>query len=738
MFTNNKIEKLLILKLKNALFNHNSTAIQNVFTFLRRNISIYQNIKKEYNQDQGKTYLYNDDKRSKYESVADKIMNMEKSMYKDDIVSKHNLTIQSKKHPDSYDNSSNWTNDSIIDIFGNDKLNFENLIKQEKLILCLNILDTNFFPSTDDGGSLTKFEIKYFFNFLTLFCKNSAFYPNKSEIYIEYKKIISKFINLLDLNKLTNDKTFSKISQFLTDFENHEYKDPYLIHIFYISIFEYYLSEYSDFLLYKNFIQGAPKKFIFTDCCLNINLDHQPFLMFLIEYAANCFNKNFSMTKKMDITNLSEFLFHMDALIPISGVQKESDSLHKCISNLDLMIEQKLVENPDQQVINWLTYNFSRNIYSTSKRVFRVFPSIHSQLCKIFNFQKSAIADNPDYLLYHCLFINRTINPSYTVKLVNNLIISNGFFIADQIEKNFENFLKLPTTNLINIFKLLSKLKIEEKSNLLINEILARADDSVDLFESIGATDLLVLVASMVNLEIFDLKFFKRILSDPKFYLVKNRKQVLNYGFNFSIAQLDNIVLWRLYFKHVKTMTGWNAIDNRMIKQIVYNLKLCGKHYNEFENIFFMTKVSRDEGQFRRWFQSQDLGSYSFADVAFVSFFKKYKIIHQPQVKVGQIFLVDFLLGDSIILNLNGPAHYFNSNRFKLDIKSIRISQIYESLGYKVINIHISSTFTNIENSDVCLFDILKKIKDLVGMEKFTKIFADKGVLEMLPRNIFE
>lgn len=65
---------------------------------------------------------------------------------------------------------------------------------------------------------------------------------------------------------------------------------------------------------------------------------------------------------------------------------------------------------------------------------------------------------------------------------------------------------------------------------------------------------------------------------------------------------------------------------------------------------------------------------------------------------IEEIYSIDFLINDSIILNINGPSHYFSDLK-TLNNKTLNKSVVLESFGYDVINFNLfdytNNTFIN-------------------------------------------
>lgn len=94
------------------------------------------------------------------------------------------------------------------------------------------------------------------------------------------------------------------------------------------------------------------------------------------------------------------------------------------------------------------------------------------------------------------------------------------------------------------------------------------------------------------------------------------------------------------------------------------------------------------------WYAHGDLKGKGLFEYYMLEAFKltKYKV--QYQIKINNLYSVDFLLNEKIVFNVNGPSHYLVANRYQLNKKTLIKNRVLRNKGYYVIDFHLMS-FTN-------------------------------------------
>ena len=93
--------------------------------------------------------------------------------------------------------------------------------------------------------------------------------------------------------------------------------------------------------------------------------------------------------------------------------------------------------------------------------------------------------------------------------------------------------------------------------------------------------------------------------------------------------------------------------------------------------------------------------------------FKSLNIKFKSQCILSDIYNVDFLLYDEIVINFNGSQHYMADDAFKLNMKSTLKNEILKKKGYYIVNIN----FLNTQGEESNLRNIWKIIKNEISQQ---------------------
>ncbi len=106
----------------------------------------------------------------------------------------------------------------------------------------------------------------------------------------------------------------------------------------------------------------------------------------------------------------------------------------------------------------------------------------------------------------------------------------------------------------------------------------------------------------------------------------------------------------------------------------------------------------------------------------FRNYLEKRKIKFEYQKSLLKIFDVDFLIGDKIVIYLNGPIHYSTNGKQEMNLKSHSKTRILEDKGFYVINVPLEDCSLVNHRSDTELI-ILDYIKGKLPPEVYDEYF---------------
>ena len=85
----------------------------------------------------------------------------------------------------------------------------------------------------------------------------------------------------------------------------------------------------------------------------------------------------------------------------------------------------------------------------------------------------------------------------------------------------------------------------------------------------------------------------------------------------------------------------------------------------------------------------------------------------KTQQLIENIYLVDFIFGKNVVVEMQGPHHYCSDDRMKPTNKTALKKQVLENLGFYVFHIHLVSSY-NVSMPRKFCEDVLQIIKNKV------------------------
>ena len=105
--------------------------------------------------------------------------------------------------------------------------------------------------------------------------------------------------------------------------------------------------------------------------------------------------------------------------------------------------------------------------------------------------------------------------------------------------------------------------------------------------------------------------------------------------------------------------------------------------------------------------------------------FRNLKIDVICQTVIADLYSVDFLLFNKVIINFNGPQHYMKNNLLKLNIKSKLKTEILEKNGYFVVDVNFLHTQGEEQNPKNLIRIIDNELKKQLPGDNYIKYNLD-------------
>jgi hypothetical protein len=253
-----------------------------------------------------------------------------------------------------------------------------------------------------------------------------------------------------------------------------------------------------------------------------------------------------------------------------------------------------------------------------------------------------------------------------------------------------------------------------------------------ELLKNYDANKLTYLTTGMVLMKHRNDSLFKNILNHPNFLNGELTKNFVCMAFYIAMSGYDKIEDYMGFFKIIEfNYFRLNEFDKRQVNEMILYLSM---HKNLKENKEYFSylmdlknKINfmpQDLRKFSKWFMSVST-SEGLVEVLFKNYLEKKGIKYEYHKTLFNIFEVDFLIGNKIVLYLNGPFHYFIDNNRELDVSSAIKENYLRHMGYYVVSVpYESCTFLSHKIKDDTL--IYQFIKDNLPKDVFQLYFKEK------------
>jgi len=310
-------------------------------------------------------------------------------------------------------------------------------------------------------------------------------------------------------------------------------------------------------------------------------------------------------------------------------------------------------------------------------------------------------------------------------------LVSNSFSFYYFLEKNYSEIEKKMGIKIcLNSFLYLVSVKFDLSDNMINNldSLINKIVESEDIYSMSDA----ILSTSLTHKPNFNV--IKKIL----LYCIENRDsfRIRNYitiAYYSSVSLFNDTEVWDKWFDSSRNLilSRLNQFDINMLVEMKYLLGVISPKYSLLIDQYFLSKfpkssqLKNNNSGFKRWFFSGNLENKSLPELPVDEYFRKKNINYKFQVTLtNPNFQVDFLLGDKVVIEINGPHHYYLTNLRKLNTKSRNKIKILESFGYYVFPICIIKD-TEIDGWKIGE-KILSLVKNSIPEEEYKKLFRNK------------
>jgi len=714
-----------------------------------------ENVENESEEKKIKMVLKPSQRSSKISNLDIKKVNKEADIIQDnqkESVDLEKTQLKEEQNPDQDNNQQIKLPQKIkisFDIF--DPMNVEtfSLIIKNKPEVALIILEKNLdllfsnsrSKSKLDSGSKTKPEnedadnsniktstfvtnFSQWLDYFYIFMSHIVFYPNKLDLFPKFQEILKKITSKIqelerelayDESDILNNQLINFVSVKIREIQ---YPDTIFIFYFFYTFLSN-LFQIKELITLLKTVHHSIKSYQDIFGILRINKAETPtdLIKILLEHFPHAI-KDFNPIKN-EINQLCELIIiYQYYYFKLKGTKKDSFSM--MLSNFDEMIGKSLENNMKSDLFYFLEVGLIKIKQPSSNYI--LLPNIYSLFCKKFNLEN--LTYQHGYIFVHSKFIRDFFKESHTSKTLSSLFMSNIFYLGECLrDKNLLK--KIDDELIVHLIYVLTQVRYQI-DNELLEEIKERLDFFLTEFNYIKINALVASLSMIEDNNIDFHPFFRKVLMDHRMSRISS-KHFLNIGFYISMTKLDDIHAWTNWFQNFnKKYFRFNDMDCKMLKELKKNLEvMVGSQYKQFAKIYNIEvegNMVRNMG-FERWFYSKDLGAYSNTDVLILKILRKLNLKFSTQVMINDMFLCDFLLGDKIILELNGPHHYYCTNLLKLEYKAKFKKEFMEKLGYYVVGINIITINKFSKNGEGA--EILDIIKTSVPEEEYLKIFRN-------------
>lgn len=450
---------------------------------------------------------------------------------------------------------------------------------------------------------------------------------------------------------------------------------------------------------------------------------------FLISNFPNIFMK---LYKKEYLTNNLLLTKHLFNLIILYEMEFIEDKKHMDINlSLFLNVLDEILENHIFIGKNDILIMNLMNIISCyriiAKDDMRGFQNIYSVMAKRFMKIEDLFAEEKaNFIFVYFLFLKFVHKSVHGLKDVVYLLNANFFYLDFKINTQPERLRQSSTWLLCHLLMVCGYCNFNVHENLFL-EIKNRIPKIIEEF---NLNLITYLVTGVVLNHKKDDTLFYEILTKLK-YDLRSKKNFLNIGFYISLTQYDNAEAWKIYLGKLESFLKiLNEFDRRQVLEMTMNLLITkGIKSNKqvYEYVDTLIKLVSKETKFEeaqhksKWF-FKVYTSHGLLENTFRNFLEKKKIKFEYQKNLFKIFDVDFLIGDKIVIYLNGPIHYSINGQQEMNLKSHSKTRILEDKGYYVINVPLEDCTLVNHRSDTELI-ILDYIKGKLPPEVYDEYF---------------
>ncbi len=450
---------------------------------------------------------------------------------------------------------------------------------------------------------------------------------------------------------------------------------------------------------------------------------------FLIKNFPYIFMKIFKKEYFMSNLLLTKHLFNLIILYEMEFIEDKKNidiNLSLFLNVLDEILEKHiLLGKNDILIMNLMNIVSCYKIIS--KDDMRGFQNIYSVLAKRFMKIEDLFAEEKaNFIFVYFLFLKFVHKSLHGLKDVVYLINANFYYLDFKISTQPERLRQSSTWLLVHLLMVCGYCNFNVHENLFL-EI---KDRIPKIIEEFNLNLITYFITGVVLNNKKDEDLFYAILTNIKTDM-RMKKNFLNIGFYISLTQYDNSEAWYIYLAKLENyQKSLNDYDRRQVLEMTMNLLITkGIKDNQvvYEFVHNLNKLVSKEtklGQAQqqsKWF-FKVYTSHGIMENTFRNYLEKRKIKFEYQKSLLKIFDVDFLIGDKIVIYLNGPIHYSTNSKQEMNLKSHSKTRILEDKGFYVINVPLEDCTLVNHRSDTELI-ILDYIKGKLPPEVYDEYF---------------
>jgi very-short-patch-repair endonuclease len=426
-------------------------------------------------------------------------------------------------------------------------------------------------------------------------------------------------------------------------------------------------------LLYKHFIKLDPLE-------INVSpVDNNRVNNLQLETA---WNSMMSILKNDPFFFQNEDEFLLDMMVMYEStfykvINERSSETTEYLTNLDSQVS-KIFQKKNISHYTFLLYSLNK----LGNKHIKIYPATHIMIPRYVMMIKDLLDDKHSGLLYNYFFFVRShYNKLVPQKNILMTILSSLAFINKHTTDR-------PINKTMAMQLLYAYSKISMTPNITILKVCE--EYYVKNYKNVPLQELTVYITSIVLVEAVSdrmIEIFKELLHNlPKSN--EKVKVILNIALYLSLAKLDDLEKWDAFFNHMQKYTkDFNNFDRRMYLETIEYLKLIDERY-EVLSKYVNFKFTESNQAHTKWYFTTTDGTGAHEHIIEKSL-NKLNIQYRTQIAIKDILTVDFLLGDNVVLNINGIQHYHTDNVFKETLKNRRRDEVLKKLGYHVLNLNL-------------------------------------------------